>query len=98
MQIAASLRPFWRSLLIAIANLLALLIYAVGLIAPLTPSEGTPSLLEIVIFVGIPTAILGWCIHACSSRPAALLLGLQLFAVLGFFTHLLLMQSGALNG
>lgn len=98
MQIATSPPPFWRSLLIAIANLLALLIYAFGLIAPLTPSVGTPSLLEIVIFVGIPAAILGWCIHICSSRPVALFLGLQLFAVLGFFAHLLLMQSGALNG
>jgi hypothetical protein len=49
---AFAFTPIWRSLLLTAANLMALLIYAVGLVAPLTPSEGSPSLLVILMFVG----------------------------------------------
>ena len=38
---------------------LAWLIFAFGLIAPLTPSEGHPSTLALAIFVGTPVALLG---------------------------------------
>jgi hypothetical protein len=98
MLTASALTPIWRSLLLTIANLMALLIYAVGLIAPLTPSEGFPSLAVILMFVGIPVAILAWCIRACGSRLAALFFGLQLGAVLGFSAWLLHLQVGALYG
>ena len=57
MLTASALTPIWRSLLLAAANLMALLIYAVGLVSPLTPSEGSPSLLVILMFVGIPVTI-----------------------------------------
>ena len=98
MQIASSPPPLWRNFLVAIANLFALLFYAVGLLSPLTPSEGTPDLVSISIFVGIPIAILGWCLRVCSSLPATLLFGLQLAAVVGSFAYLFLLQSGALSG
>jgi hypothetical protein len=95
---AFALTPIWRSLLLTAANLMALLIYAVGLVAPLTPSEGSPSLLVILMFVGIPVAILAWCIRACGSRLAALFFGLQLVAVLGSSASLLHLQVGVLYG
>jgi len=38
---------------------LAWVIFAVGLIAPLTPSEGHPSTFALAIFVGIPVALFG---------------------------------------
>ena len=38
---------------------LAWLIFAFGLIAPVTPSEGHPSTLALAVFVGIPVALLG---------------------------------------
>lgn len=98
MPTASALTPIWRSLLLATANLMALLIYAAGLVAPLTPSEGSPSLVVILMFVGIPVAILAWCIRACGSRLAALFFGLQLVAVLGFSASLLHLQVGALYG
>ncbi len=90
--------PIWRSLLLVAGNVMALLIYAVGLIAPLTPSEGSPSLAVILLFVGVPVAILTWCIRVCGSRLAALFFGLQLVAVLGFSAWLLHLQVGALYG
>ncbi|NOT11953.1 MAG: hypothetical protein HOP23_09000 [Methylococcaceae bacterium] len=98
MLTVSALTPIWRSLLLAAANLMALLIYAFGLVAPLTPSEGSPSLVAILMFVGIPVAILAWCVRACDSRIAALFFGLQLVAVLGFAASLLFLQVGALYG
>lgn len=98
MLTAAALTPIRRSLLLTAANLIALLIYAVGLVAPLTPSEGFPSLVVILMFVGVPVAILVWCIRACGSRLAALFFGLQLVAVLGLSVSLLHLQIGALYG
>jgi hypothetical protein len=38
---------------------LAWTIFAFGLIAPLTPSEGHPSTLSLAVFVGLPIALLG---------------------------------------
>ena len=93
-----TLTPHWRSLLLVLANLGALLVYAVGLIAPLTPSEGVPSLPVILFFVGLPVVLLGWCIRACGSRLGVAFFGVQLAAILAFSTHLLLLQLGALHG
>jgi len=98
MLTVSALTPNRRSLLLAAANLMALLIYSVGLVAPLTPSEGSPSLVVILMFVGAPVAILAWGIRACGSRVAALFFGLQLVAVLGFSASLLHLQVGALYG
>lgn len=87
--------PAKRNFLLTAANLMALLIYAVGMVAPLTPSAGSPSLAAILMFVGVPVAILAWCIRACDSRLAALFFCLQLVAVLGFSASLLCLQLGA---
>lgn len=95
MWISAARTPIQRSLLLVAANFIALLIYAVGLIAPLTPSEGSPSLVVILMFVGAPVAILAWCTRSCGSRVAALFFGLQLVSVLGFSASLLHLQMGA---
>lgn len=98
MLATSALTPYWRSLLLELANLVALIVYAVGLIAPLTPSEGVPSLPVILPFVGLPVVLLGWCIRACGSRLGAVFFGVQLAAILAFSTLLLLLQSGALRG
>jgi hypothetical protein len=37
----------------------AWVIFAIGLISPLTPSEGRPTTLSLAIFVGIPVALFG---------------------------------------
>ena len=94
MQTKFTLTPFLRRLIIAAANLIALLVYVVGLISPLTPSDGFPSLIEIFVFVGTPVAILGWCIYTCGSRVTAIFLGLQLVSILAFSATLLYWQLG----
>ena len=98
MLATSALTPRWCSLLLTLANLAALLVYAVGLIAPLTPSEGVPSLPVILFFIGIPVVLLAWCIRACGSRLSAVFFGLQLAAILAFSTLLFLLQLGALHG
>jgi hypothetical protein len=92
------LTPIWRNLFLAAANIVALLIFAVGLLSPLTPSEGFPTVVTILLFVGVPTVILAWCIRACASRLAALFFGLQLVVVLGFSAWLLYLYAGPLYG
>lgn len=73
------------------AYLIAWSVYAVGLLAPLTPSEGSPALWEILVFLGFPVAILFWCTRFVVSRLAAIFASLQLVAVLGFYAWLLLL-------
>ena len=53
-----------------IANTCALLILTAGLLSPLTPSEGSPSLLELAIFAGGPLFILSVMIYKAKSRIA----------------------------
>lgn len=91
MLTTSALTPYLRSHLLVLANLVALLVYAVGLIGPLTPSEGEPSLPVILSFVGMPVVLLVWCIRACGSRLGAVFFGVQLAAVLAFSTHLLVL-------
>ena len=40
------------------SSFLALAVYAVGLLAPLTPSYGTPSLIHLVVFWVLPMGLL----------------------------------------
>jgi hypothetical protein len=40
------------------ANAVALLVYAVGLLAPLTPSTGRPTMTELLVFAGLPAGLL----------------------------------------
>ena len=98
MPTVSALTPLRRSSFVVFAHLMAWSVYAVGLVAPLTPSEGSPSLWEILAFLGIPVAILFWCTRVVVSRLAAMFAGLQLVAVLGFSAWLLLLQWGALHG
>lgn len=91
MPTVSALTPLRRSVVVVFAHVAAWAVYAVGLVAPLTPSEGSPSIWEILVFLGIPVAILFWCTQVVVSRIAALFAGLQLVAVLGFSAWLLLL-------
>jgi hypothetical protein len=71
---------------------LSLLTYAVGLVSPLTPSEGHPSILEVLIFAGLPlTALIALAIT--STVPAGRIV-FVIFAIgiLAFTAHLLSIQ------
>ena len=90
--------PFLRIFLFALINALVLCVYALGLIAPLTPSEGLPSVPVLLLFVGLPVALLGACIQVAGKKWWAGFFGLQILAILAFTTYLLLLQSGVFAG
>jgi len=85
-----------KSLLLSVfLNLSAVLIYAFGLIAPLTPSEGYPSLWTMAEFVGVPLVILVvLCFKYASSRWLQLFFVAQIVLILWTFTQLIGLQLG----
>lgn len=44
----------------ALASIAAWLLFGVGLISPLTPSEGHPGILALAVFVAAPVLIFSW--------------------------------------
>ena len=90
--------PFLRIFLFALTNALALCLYGLGLLAPLTPSEGMPSVPVLLLFVGLPVALLGACIRVAGGKWWTGFFGLQILAILAFTIYLLILQSGAFAG
>jgi len=74
---------------LAIANVIAIAILALGLLSPLTPSEGTPGLLEIVVFAGSPLAILSFLIYKTKNKIAKLLFITEIAAISSILFHIL---------
>ncbi len=66
-----------------IANAFAILLLVIGLLSPLTPSEGTPTFLEVAIFAGGPLFILGVMIYKTENRMAKFI----------FFTEIAIISS-----
>jgi hypothetical protein len=62
---------FGRQLAWAAALALAGAMFLVGLIAPLTPSEGRPDVPAVAVFAGVPAALALWV--AVSARRGAVL-------------------------
>lgn len=80
------------TLAITLGVVSATLMYGVGLVAPLTPSEGIPRLWELLIFLVCPCVLLLVCAWASSSRLTKALLVLLSFMFCGFGLWLLRMQ------
>ena len=91
-------KPFLRIFLFALTNALALCVFALGLLSPLTPSEGLPSVPVLLLFVGLPLLLLGGCIRVAGVKWWAGIFGLQILAILAFTIYLLILQSGAFVG
>jgi hypothetical protein len=73
---------------------LSVLTYGVGLAPPLTPSEGHPSILELLIFAGLPlSALLALAITSTVPR-GRILFSVLAVAVLAFTARLLSVQLG----
>lgn len=77
-------------LVLAGVNILAWLLYAAGLIAPLTPSEGMPRLGDFLIFLVGPIALLIFVAMRSQSRIVKGLVFLQVAVVVGFTSWLIL--------
>jgi hypothetical protein len=71
----------------------AWLIFGVGLIAPLTPSEGMPHPIEIAAFVAFPIALLSLVIGYARTRPTKVTATLQVAAILIITAWLLATQA-----
>lgn len=83
MQGVLAQQKLLRDLVFIAADLLVLLLFAVGLLSPLTPSVGRPTLSDILIFVGMPVLILTVRAVISRSRLAKVFfLGQLLFVVL----------------
>ena len=78
------------------SNVLALALYMVGLIGPLTPSEGMPTAFNILLFAVIPVTILLICWRAYQGRTAkaaALVQALLIVAFSGWLSWFLYKTS-----
>jgi hypothetical protein len=78
-----------RTAIIVAGDLFALLLYAVGLISPLTPSEGIPRLWELLVLAAGPLALLAACAHASRTVIGRIVVAVQILGV-GSFTGVLL--------
>ena len=81
-----------KRILAPIANIVAWPIYIIGLIAPLTPSEGTPTVAAWTVFVLFPLALLCFTGYSYTNKFAKLLVGIQVLAIFGFTAKLLSYQ------
>ena len=79
------------SLLLVVGG--AWLIFAVGLIAPLTPSEGMPHPIEIAVFVGLPILLLAMVATKVRTRAGRTAAILQLGTILVIAVWVLTTQA-----
>ena len=92
-QMSFSNRGSRRILRPVLMGLIAIMIYGTGLIAPLTPSEGGPSLSTILIFVGIPLIlIVGGTLITRSLFLKGILI-IEALLIIAFTINLLIFQK-----
>lgn len=83
----------FRTALVVVGSFLAICIYGVGLLAPLTPSEGVAALSDMLLFAGVPTGLLLGCGWLSGSKATRILLWSLAIVVLAFSTHLVFLQA-----
>ena len=83
-----------RTLLMIMTIVASIVWYGIGLISPLTPSEGMPTTSDLIIFVFIP--VLAICIWIIISKHLyeKIALGIFVLIIIGFSSWLLLLQTG----
>jgi ribose/xylose/arabinose/galactoside ABC-type transport system permease subunit len=72
-----------------VLNVAAIALLAVGLLAPLTPSEGMPSIGALVVFAAGPSALLLAAFLCRTPKPVRLLIGVECALVLVLLLALL---------
>jgi hypothetical protein len=87
--VSAKSRPD-RPLLGLVLNVLGVCLFLFGLVAPLTPSHGHPSVWVVLIFVGGPIALVWFASRCVSSTPARIFLYVEILLIAGFSCYLLL--------
>ena len=72
----------------------AWLIFAFGLVAPLTPSDGLPPLRALLTYAAAPLGLLSWAAAKATTTLGRLALIGQAVAMAGLFLWLLTLQAG----
>ena len=70
-------------------NALAWIVYSIGLIGSLTPSQGLPSVLELMAFIGGPSLLLLFCSTLADTRAVKNFTLLELILLLCVSAYLL---------
>lgn len=78
-----------------VGNILAFLIFGAGLLSPLTPSTGMPSIGSLITFVGLPLVLMLNAWRHYTQKISKWAVVLQAMGILGFTGWLLLLQVGA---
>jgi len=81
-----------RGTLAVVTNFLALVLYGLGIIGPLTPSSGVPSPSLVLIFAGGPSVMLLLCAYLYGRRATRVFALVQAAVVLGFAGWMLWLQ------
>jgi hypothetical protein len=81
-----------KNILIILGCIFSWFIYGVGLISPLTPSEGMPSVLELAAFFGLPILILIYCWIQSATLWAKTMMIIQGTVIIGFTGWLISIQ------
>lgn len=74
------------------ANLIALALFGLGLLAPLTPSEGTPTWRELLVHGGVPVALVAGSTVLVRSAWAKAMLVVEAVYIIAFEAWLLRIQ------
>jgi hypothetical protein len=78
-----------QGILIFVAGTAALMLFGVGLIAPLTPSYGVPAARDLMLFLLGPVLILAASIYYARSIPGKIVLGFVLLLILAAAINLI---------
>jgi hypothetical protein len=75
----------------ALASIAGWLLFVVGAVSPLTPSEGRPGPVTVLIFVGAPALLFGWLVKD-GTTAFVRIAGLGQLAVLAWFAWIVLSE------
>ena len=79
-----------KSILIIFGCISSWLIFGYGLLHPLTPSDASPRLINIIIYWGLPLSTLLFCWYVCNNTWAKLGIFIQGIVIFGLYGFLLL--------
>ncbi len=75
--------PLGRTIPSVFLSVVAWSVFGVGLLSPLTPSEGTPSVANWLVHLALPLGVLGWIAWGAVTAVGRLLVLTQIAAMLG---------------
>jgi hypothetical protein len=74
-------------------NVAGVLLYGLGLVSPLTPSEGMPNVPELFVFAACPIAFLFVSLFLSRTRAARAVTVVEITGIVGLTTWLLWLQA-----